>query len=204
MLENYKSGITLQQRADVQNRAAKVGGICGTITAIEIFNFFNIKLSDQEIKEGILDSKRGTNQVNMVLFMSKYLDITYCVNHDIKKEIENGPSETLSISNHTEFVKLLNKENINFMITPDLKDIIKLLNTEDSLAQFVFHEPEDEMTHYGLLCNVKNDLLEFTQRRRQIGEPDVKIDKFYTWWDKKDNSEMDPQQLVLIYRLKKK
>ncbi|WP_025141534.1 hypothetical protein [Pedobacter jeongneungensis] len=201
-IQDYDLGITLEQRADVCNRAAAVEGICGTISAIEILNHFNIKLSDHEIKEGIKDdSIQGTNQVNMSLFMSEYLDVTYCVKYNLKNEIENWPA-TCKIDKDeiVEFSKLLGK-GINFEITPKLDAIISRLKIEDAVAQFVFLQKGSKMTHYGLLCKVENNLLEFTQRDGQVYEPDVEIEEFLSWWDL-NGAEMDPEQLVLIYKKK--
>lgn len=201
-IANYNLNISLNERANVMNRAQVVGGICGTITAIQILNHFGIPLTDEEIKTGLKDSQKGTNQVNMALFMAKYLNVTFCVNYDIKIEIEKG-TESLKISNSdiVEFSKLLNSD-IHFAITPQLNEIINLLNSEDALAQFVFLEEGSSMTHYGLLCKTENNLMEFTQRENQTGRPDVRVEDFMKWWDLKGTSVMDPEQLVLIYRKK--
>lgn len=201
-IANYNLNISLNERADVMNRAQIVGGICGTITAIQILDHFGIVLTDEEIKIGLRDSQKGTNQVNMAVFMAKYLDITFCVNYDIKLEIEKG-TESVKISNSEigEFSKLLTSD-INFGITPQLTELVNILNSEDALAQFVFFEEGSSMTHYGLLCKIENNLMEFTQRENQTGRPDVKVEDFMKWWDLKGTSVMDPEQLVLIYRTK--
>lgn len=203
MLEDYDLGISLRKRVDTQNRARAVHGICGTITSIQILNHFGIDLSDEEIRQGIKDHPtEGTNQVNMVLFMSQYLDVTFYVNYDIKKEIKKGSSST-KISNieMVEFSKLLNTD-IHFEITPSLPKLIALLNKENALAQFVFLEEKAQMTHYGLLSKIENGLMEFTQRENETGEPDVKPLEFMKWWDLKGKSPKDPEQLVMIYREK--
>ncbi len=203
-LENYNLGLDLKERVDVQNRAEKVGGICGTISAIEILNHFNIKLSDIEIKEGIKDHHLdGTNQVNMALFMSQHLDVTFCVNYDIKREIEKGEEarKILYPVARIEFPKLLSAE-IKFEISPSLPKLIRILNEEDALAQFVFLEDNADMTHCGLLCKVENNLMEFSQREHQTWNPDVKPEDLMKWWDLQGKSKLDPEQLLMIYRRK--
>lgn len=202
VIANYDLNISLKARADVMNRAQAVGGICGTITGIQILNHFGITLSDEEIKVGLKDSQTGTNQVNMAVFMARYLDVTFYVNHDIKIEIEKE-TESLKIPKNEidEFSKLLHCD-IKFGITPQLNELIDILNSEDVLAQFIFLEEGSSMTHYGLLCKVENNLMEFTQRENQTGKPDVKVEDFMKWWDLQGTSVMDPEQLVLLYRRK--
>lgn len=202
-LENYDLNISIAQRADVQNRARKVGGICRTITAIEILNYFNIQISDQEIKNGLNDSSEGTDQVSMALFMSNYLHVTFCVKYDIESEIRKGENSTIINPNDNKvFSKLLDRESITFKITPPLPELVKFLSVNNALGQFVFLEDGAEMTHYGLLCKIDNNFLEFTHRENMTGQPDIDPSNFLQWWDLNGKSKLDPEQLVLIYQPK--
>lgn len=74
-LDNYDLKLTYEERINVQLNAELAGGVCGTISAKEILRHFGIDISYNDIKDGIKDSiQNGTNQVNMVLFMSQYLE----------------------------------------------------------------------------------------------------------------------------------
>jgi hypothetical protein len=158
-LVNYTLNMPHHQLQQLQMEAMVAGGICGTISAFQILKYFDIDIEAEDVQEGLKDIG-GTNQVNMAVFMSKYLDVTLYVNYDIKSDIEKGenaertPKEQIS-----EFERLLNGE-IKFAITPPLDVFISNLDNT-SLAQFNFREPNADINHFGLLRDVKDNKLRF-------------------------------------------
>ncbi len=197
-LKNYILQLPENELIKLHVAALNAGGICGTISALQILTYFGIEIKAQEVKEGLKDSLNGTNQVNMAVFMSKYLHVTFCVNYDIKSEILKGEnSDRIHPNDISEFQRLLNGK-IEFNITPPMDILISSLNNT-SLAQFNFKEPNIPLNHFGLLHSVENNMLKFTQRDCKQGNELVKIEDFISWWDL-NGEDRDPEQLVILYK----
>lgn len=205
-LPDYDSGITKNDGDEATKRAAAVGGRCATISALQILEHFNINVSDEKIKLGLNDCHKegyGSNQVDMALFMSQYLDVTFCVKFDFLKELDKIPNSKWLKEKDAAAWRKLADGSIKFSITPSLREIVKSLKRDQALAQFNIIEPNDSENHFGLLAKVEDQKLLFTQRVGGASYPDVPVFEFKRWWDLYGRDIKDPERLVIIYRKKR-
>jgi hypothetical protein len=202
ILNDYILKINPSILHDAQIEATLIGK-CATISALQVLRIFGIEISAEEVKEGVQDDDINANQVNMAVFMSSFLNITYCVNYDLEEEIdkaENGVESLIDQSELKVFKKLLGR-NINFQITPPLNQLIDTLNQDMTVSQFNFREPSALINHFAVLQKVTNNKLRFAQRECEPGNEYIDVDEFLTWWNL-SGAPNDPHELVILYSRK--